>query len=279
MTLPLNDPSLLRSDAFIAGKWSRADNGALFDVYNPADGSLISTVPDLTESETNRAIEAAYSAFQVWRGETADHRALVLERWYDLIMSAEDDLAAILCAEQGKPLSEARGEVAYGASFIKWFAEEARRVYGDVIPAPTADKRLMVLKQPVGVVGAITPWNFPMAMITRKAAPALAAGCSIIIKPAEETPLSALALAVLAERAGLPNGVLSVVPCSRQNAPEIGKELTQNPKVRKLSFTGSTEVGKFIGRTKRGERSKDKPRARRQRAFYRVPRCRLRRRR
>lgn len=246
MTLTLNDPSLLRSDAFIAGEWLGADNGARFQVHNPADGSLISYVPNLTEIETNRAIEAAYSAFRVWRSETAENRARILEQWHDLIMSAEDDLAAILCAEQGKPLTEAQGEVAYGASFIKWFAEEAKRAYGDMIPAPSADKRLMVLKQPVGVVGAITPWNFPVAMITRKAAPALAAGCSIITKPAEESPLSALALAVLAERAGVPKGVLSVVPCTRQNAPEIGKALTQNPKVRKLSFTGSTEVGKLL---------------------------------
>lgn len=246
MTLTLNDSSLLRSDAFIAGEWSCADSGARFEVCNPADGALIATVPDLTKAETARAVEAASVAFATWREETADHRAEVLQRWYDMIMSAEEDLATILCAEQGKPLTEARGEIAYGASFIKWFAEEARRVYGDVIPGPSADKRLVVLKQPVGVVGAITPWNFPVAMITRKAAPALAAGCPIIIKPAEETPLSALALAVLADRAGVPKGVLSVVPCSRKNAPSIGDELTQNSKVRKLSFTGSTEVGKIL---------------------------------
>jgi succinate-semialdehyde dehydrogenase/glutarate-semialdehyde dehydrogenase len=203
----------------------------------------LAEIPDMGAAETRRAVEAAAAALPGWRKKTAKERAQVMRRWFDLVMANEGDLAAILTLEQGKPLAEARGEIAYGASFIEWFAEEAKRVYGDVIPAPQGDKRIVVLKQPVGVAAAITPWNFPNAMITRKVAPALAAGCTVVLKPAEQTPLSALALAELAERAGFPRGVFNVVT---GDAPSIGGELTSNPKVRKLSFTGSTEVGKLL---------------------------------
>ncbi|OCR23925.1 succinate-semialdehyde dehydrogenase [Pseudomonas syringae] len=239
----LRDPSLLVERAYVNGTWIEADDGATIAVTNPADGSVIAHVPALQAAETRRAIEAAESRFVTWREVPAAERARYLETWYALIMENQEDLALIMTAEQGKPLSESRGEIGYGASFVKWFAEEARRIYGDTIPAPTADRRIVVLKQPIGVVAAITPWNFPNAMITRKCAPALAAGCTVLVKPSEMTPLSALALAVLAERAGIPAGVFSVLTGMPAG---VGSEMTSNPAVRKLSFTGSTKVGKLL---------------------------------
>lgn len=240
----LSDPALLATDAYIAGEWLEADNGARFAVTNPARGDVIAQVPDLGRAETARAIAAAEIAQKEWAKRTGKDRAAVLRRWFDLMMAAQDDLAMILTAEQGKPLAEAKGEIAYGASFVEWFAEEAKRVYGETIPPTVPGTRLQVIKQPIGVVGAITPWNFPTAMITRKAAPALAAGCAFIVKPAEDTPLSALALGVLADRAGLPKGLLSILPASA--GAEIGAEMCENPTVRKITFTGSTEVGRIL---------------------------------
>jgi succinate-semialdehyde dehydrogenase/glutarate-semialdehyde dehydrogenase len=242
----LSDPSLLVDKAYIDGAWVAAPGGAVFDVTNPADGTLVGRVPDLGAAEARTAIEAAYAAWGPWKARTAKERAQILRRWYDLILANADDLALLMTAEQGKPLAEARGEVVYGANFVEWFAEEAKRVYGDTIPAHGTDKRIIVQKEPIGVVAAITPWNFPVAMITRKCAPALAVGCPVVVKPAEDTPLSALALAVLAERAGLPKGVFNVV--TTRHAAAVGGELTGNPLVRKLSFTGSTEVGKLLMR-------------------------------
>jgi succinate-semialdehyde dehydrogenase/glutarate-semialdehyde dehydrogenase len=242
--LRLDTPELLRSAAFVGGAWCGADLGATFDVRNPADGSVVGSVPDMGAAETRRAIEAANAAWPAWRKKTAKERANLLRAWFTLILKHQEDLARLMTAEQGKPLAEARGEVGYGASFVEWFAEEAKRAYGDVIPSHGPDKRIVVLKEPIGVVAAITPWNFPIAMITRKCAPALAAGCPVVIKPAEDTPLSALALAWLAEQAGFPAGVLNVVTTSR--AADVGGELTGNPIVRKVSFTGSTEVGKLL---------------------------------
>ncbi|HEX8595766.1 MAG TPA: NAD-dependent succinate-semialdehyde dehydrogenase [Pseudomonas sp.] len=239
----LRDPSLLVERAYVNGTWIEADDGATIAVTNPADGSVIAHVPALQAAETRRAIEAAESRFVSWRDVPAAERARYLEAWYGLIMDNQEDLALIMTAEQGKPLSESRGEIGYGASFVKWFAEEARRIYGDTIPAPTVDRRIVVLKQPIGVVAAITPWNFPNAMITRKCAPALAAGCTVLVKPSEMTPLSALALAVLAERAGIPAGVFNVLTGMPAG---VGGEMTSNPAVRKLSFTGSTRVGKLL---------------------------------
>ncbi|MGC8534712.1 MAG: NAD-dependent succinate-semialdehyde dehydrogenase [Rhizomicrobium sp.] len=240
----LSDPKLFKTDGFIDGTWCAADTQARFAVTNPATGEELAKVADFGTAETTRAVMAAHRAFASWRAHTAKERAGLLRRWFELIMAAQEDLARLMTAEQGKPLAEARGEVAYGAAFIEWFAEEAKRVYGDVIPAPKRDGRILVFKEPIGVVGAITPWNFPVAMITRKLAPALAAGCTAVIKPAEDTPLSALALAELAQRAGLPAGVFNVVP---SNQPvEVGKVLTGHPAVRKFSFTGSTEVGKLL---------------------------------
>src|ERR1700733_3636220 len=244
--LTLKDPSLLKSDAFIDGGWHSADKGARFAVTNPATGQTIAEVADMTDSETRRAVEAAARAFSAWRKKTAKERAGILRKWFELIMANQEDLAQLMTAEQGKPLAETRGEVAYGASFIEWFAEEGKRVYGDVIPTTQAGRRIFVFKEPIGVVAAITPWNFPNAMITRKCAPALAAGCTFVIKPAEDTPLSALALAELATRAGIPAGVFNVVTSSQ--AAKVGGELTQNPLVRKFSFTGSTEIGKLLMR-------------------------------
>jgi succinate-semialdehyde dehydrogenase/glutarate-semialdehyde dehydrogenase len=244
--LNLADSELLKSEAFIDGAWTGAKSDARFDVLNPANGEVIARVADAGEGEARCAIEAAARAFPAWRKKTAKERAVILRKWFDLIMANQEDLAQIMTAEQGKPLSETRGEVAYGASFIEWFAEEGKRIYGDVIPTPQQGRRILVLKEPVGVVAAITPWNFPNAMITRKCAPALAAGCTFVIKPAEDTPLSALALAELARRAGIPAGVFNVVP-SNQPA-KVGGELTQNPLVRKFSFTGSTEIGKLLMR-------------------------------
>lgn len=246
MILNLNYPALLKQNsALLAGLWVTADSGESFAVHNPATGEEIARVPRMGRVETGRAIAAAAVAQKQWRTLTAKDRSARLKTWFALIMQHQEDLARILTAEQGKPLAEARGEIAYGASFIEWFAEEAKRVYGEVIPAPLGDRRLLVLKQPIGVTAAITPWNFPTAMITRKAAPALAAGCSMIVKPAEQTPLSALALAVLAEEAGIPSGVFQVIT---GDAREIGAAICESPVVTKLSFTGSTEVGRILMR-------------------------------
>ncbi|HBM82878.1 MAG TPA: succinate-semialdehyde dehydrogenase (NADP(+)) [Halieaceae bacterium] len=243
MNLSLSDPTLLQTQAYIGGTWVDADDGATFPVSNPANGELLVRVAKVGATETRRAIEAASLAMEGWKAQPAKHRAGVLRKWFDLMLENQEDLATIMTAEQGKILAESRGEVAYGASFIEWFGEEAKRIDGDVIPGPSADRRIVCIKQPVGVVAAITPWNFPNAMIARKAAPALAAGCSIVIKPASETPLSAFAMAVLAERAGVPAGVLNIVAGS---SSAIGGELTSNPTVRKLTFTGSTPVGKML---------------------------------
>ena len=241
--LNLNDPSLFREQIYVAGEWTGADSRKALEVHNPATGAVLGTVPSAGAAETRRAIEAANAAWPAWRAKTAKERAAILRRWHDLMMANQEDLAKIMTAEQGKPLAESRGEIAYAASFIEWFAEEGKRIYGDTIPQHQADKRIVVLKEPIGVCVAITPWNFPAAMITRKAGPALAAGCPIVVKPASATPFSALAMALIAERAGLPKGVLSVVTGS---SSEIGGEMTGNPLVRKLSFTGSTEIGKVL---------------------------------
>jgi len=246
MSITLNDSTLLRGQSYIGGDWVGADDGALFAVTNPATGEVIAKVADVGAAETRRAIAAAEAAFGPWKARTGKDRAAILRKWFELIMAAQDDLARLMTLEQGKPLAEAKGEVAYGASFVEWFAEEAKRIYGDTIPSHGADKRIVVIKQPIGVVAAITPWNFPIAMITRKVAPALAVGCPVVVKPSEDTPLSALALAVLAERAGLPAGVFNVVTSTK--APEVGLELTTSDIVRKVSFTGSTEVGKILMR-------------------------------
>jgi len=243
-TLNLKNSALLREQAYIDGAWVSAADGGTFAVTNPADGSLVAEVPQLGVPETKTAIEAANAAWPAWRSKTAKERAAILRRWYDLMVANKDDLAAIMTAEQGKPLAESAGEVMYGASFIEWFAEEAKRVYGDVIPTHLPDRRILTIKQSVGVVAAVTPWNFPNAMITRKAGPAMAAGCPVVIKPASETPLSALALAALAEEAGVPAGVFNVITTTDSRA--VGKELTESPLVRKFSFTGSTEVGKAL---------------------------------
>ncbi|AYC33874.1 NAD-dependent succinate-semialdehyde dehydrogenase [Pseudomonas cavernae] len=239
----LKDPQLLRQQAYIAGTWCDADNGRTVDVTDPASGELLARVPLMGGAEAARAIEAADAALPAWRARTAKERAQILRRWYELMLEHENDLALLMTREQGKPLHEAVGEIRYAASFIEWFAEEGKRLYGDVIPSPAADKRLLVIKQGIGVCAAITPWNFPAAMITRKVAPALAAGCSIVVKPANETPLSALALAELAQRAGVPAGVLNIVT---GDAVAIGAQLTGHPQVRKLSFTGSTPVGRLL---------------------------------
>ena len=240
----LKDPSLLATQGYLAGEWVNGEDGATFDVTNPARGDVIAKVADLSRAQTARAIAAAEVAQKAWAAKTAKERANILRRWYDLMMENADDLGTILTAEQGKPLAEAKGEIGYGASFIEFFAEEAKRIYGETIPGHQPDKRIMVLKQPIGVAASITPWNFPNAMITRKAAPALAAGCSFVARPAAETPLSALVMGVLAERAGIPKGVLSIIPSSRSS--EIGKEFCENPAVRKLTFTGSTDVGRIL---------------------------------
>lgn len=244
MKIPLHDPSLLVTHAYVGGEWIENDSNATFPVINPATGEVIANVASLGKTETERAIQSANVAMQEWQARPAKERSVILRQWYDLVTSNLDDLAMILTAEQGKPLSESRAEITYGASFIEWFSEEAKRVYGDVIPSTHQDRRMVVIKQPIGVAAAVTPWNFPNAMITRKAAPALAVGCGMVIKPAAETPLSALALAKLAERAGVPPGLLNVVV--GKSASEIGGELTSNPIVRKLSFTGSTPVGKLL---------------------------------
>ncbi|WP_038736525.1 NAD-dependent succinate-semialdehyde dehydrogenase [Burkholderia pseudomallei] len=239
----LKDPSLLRHQAYIGGEWQAADSDATFEVFDPATGESLGTVPKMGAAETARAIEAAQAAWAGWRMKTAKERAAILRRWFDLVIANSDDLALILTTEQGKPLAEAKGEIAYAASFIEWFAEEGKRVAGDTLPTPDANKRIVVVKEPIDVCAAITPWNFPAAMIARKVGPALAAGCPIVVKPAESTPFSALAMAFLAERAGVPKGVLSVVI---GDPKAIGTEITSNPIVRKLSFTGSTAVGRLL---------------------------------
>jgi succinate-semialdehyde dehydrogenase/glutarate-semialdehyde dehydrogenase len=241
--LELKDPSLLRFQCYVDGQWCDADSKATIPVVNPANGAMLGTIPRMGTDETRRAIEAANAAWPAWRKKTGKERAAVLRKWFELMMANQDDLARIMTAEQGKPIPEASGEIAYAASFLEWFAEEGKRIYGDVMPHPQGDKRIVVLKQPVGVCAAITPWNFPAAMITRKAGPALAAGCVMVLKPATQTPYSALALAVLAERAGVPKGVFSVVTGS---SAQIGAEMTGSPLVRKLTFTGSTEVGRTL---------------------------------
>jgi succinate-semialdehyde dehydrogenase/glutarate-semialdehyde dehydrogenase len=244
--LKLDNNALLRDLAYIDGEWRGAASGARFTVKNPATGEVIAEIADLSEEDVRQAIEAAHRAFPLWRAKTAKERAGLMRRWYELMMAAQEDLAQLMTAEQGKPFAESKGEIAYGASFIEWFAEEGKRIYGDVIPTNAPGRRIIVVKEPVGVVGAITPWNFPNAMITRKVAPALAAGCPAVVKPAQLTPLSALAIAELAHRAGIPKGVFNVVPSTK--SVRIGKELTENPLVRKFSFTGSTEVGKQLMR-------------------------------
>lgn len=246
LKLRLKDSSLLLDKAYVAGEWAGADGGGTFEVTNPSTGLAICSVPDMGVAETRRAIDAAYAAQKDWAAKTGKERAAVLRRWNDLMLENADDLGAILTAEMGKPYTEARGEILYGASFIEWFSEEAKRVYGDVIPGHQPDKRIVVIKQPVGVVASITPWNFPNAMIARKVGPALAVGCSFVAKPAKQTPLSALAMALLAERAGLPKGLFSVITSSSSST--IGKEFCDNDKVSKLTFTGSTEVGRILMR-------------------------------
>ncbi|HEU5442272.1 MAG TPA: aldehyde dehydrogenase family protein, partial [Steroidobacteraceae bacterium] len=236
--MKIKDPALLRTQAYVGGHWCAAESGGEIPVSNPASGERIGTVPNLRGAEARAAVEAAHAAFPAWAARSAHERSRVLRRWHELMIEHQEDLATLMTAEQGKPLAEARAEVRYSAAFIEWFAEEAKRVYGDIIPSHQADKRLMVLRQPVGVAAAITPWNFPSAMITRKAGPALAAGCTFVVKPASQTPYSALALAVLAERAGIPSGVFNVITSNRSR--EIGLELTAHPLVRKISFTGST---------------------------------------
>ncbi|CAB5680938.1 Succinate-semialdehyde dehydrogenase [NADP(+)] GabD [Delftia tsuruhatensis] len=243
MPLALRDPSLLKNLCLIDGQWLAADDGSRIDVHNPATGEAVGHVPRMGEAETQRAIAAAERAFARWKQQTAEARARLLQRWFELMMENQEDLALIMTSEQGKPLAESRGEIAYAASYVQWFAEEARRIYGSTVPAPWADKRIIVTKEPVGVCAAITPWNFPAAMITRKVAPALAAGCTIIVKPAQQTPLSALAMAELAQRAGIPEGVFSVITGSSR---AIGGVLTASMAVRKLTFTGSTEVGRVL---------------------------------
>jgi succinate-semialdehyde dehydrogenase/glutarate-semialdehyde dehydrogenase len=240
----LKDPTLLSAKALVAGEWLDADDGSTFAVTNPARGDVICSVPNMSRVETARAIAAAAVAQKEWAARTGKERAQIMRKWFDLMMANQDDLARILTAEMGKPFAEAKGEIAYGASYIEWFGEEAKRVYGETIPGHMRDKRLTVIKQPVGVVASVTPWNFPNAMIARKAAPAIAAGCAFVARPAAETPLSALAMAVLADRAGLPKGILSVITSKR--ASDIGKEFCENPTVRKLTFTGSTEVGRIL---------------------------------
>lgn len=240
----LNDASLLRKQAYVNGAW--IGGAGSFDVVNPADGVTIASVPNLGAAETRSAIEAARVAFPAWAAKTGKERANIMRKWFDLMIAHADDLAALMTAEQGKPLAEAKGEVAYGASFIEWFAEEAKRVNGDVLSSTWSDKRMVVLKQPIGVCASITPWNFPIAMITRKVAPAVAAGCTIVIKPAEQTPLSALALAELAHRAGLPAGVINIITADAERSIEVGKVLCDSPVVRHLSFTGSTPVGRIL---------------------------------
>src|SRR5579875_865999 len=270
--MKLNDEKLFRQQAYIDGEWVDAIGGATLVVEDPASGERLGTVPKMGAEETRRAIAAAARAWPSWRARTAKERAQILRRWYELMMANQEDLARLMTAEQGKPLAEARGEIAYAAAFIEWFAEEGKRVYGDTIPAHGPDKRIVVLKEPVGVTAAITPWNFPAAMITRKAGPALAAGCTMVLKPASQTPYSALALCELAERAGVPRGVFS---CVTGTAKEIGGEMTANPIVRKLTFTGYRDRQIADGAMRR-HGQEDLARARRQCAVHRVRRRRSR---
>src|SRR3954464_2855565 len=239
----LTDPKLFRQASYLDGSWVPSGPNGVIDVDDPATGEILGTVPRLGRVETRAAIEAAARAFPAWRGKTAKERAIVMRRWFELMIAHQEDLAQLMTAEQGKPIAESRGEVAYAASFLEWFGEEAKRVYGDTIPGHQPDKRIIVIKQPIGVVACITPWNFPLAMITRKAGPAIASGCTVVVKPASQTPFSALALAELGQRAGIPAGVFNVVTGT---AADIGGEWTANPVVRKLSFTGSTAVGKLL---------------------------------
>ncbi len=239
----LSRKDLFKQQAFIDGQWLDADSGETLEVINPATGEVLGTVPKMGQAETRRAIEAAEQAQKLWRSKSAKERAIILRKWFDLVMLHQDDLARIMTLEQGKPLAEAKGEIAYGAAYLEWYGEEGKRAYGDVIPGPASDRRIVVTKEPVGVCAAITPWNFPSSMITRKVGAALAAGCSMVVKPAAQTPYSAFALCVLAEEAGVPAGLVSVVTGS---ASEIGKEMTSNPIVRKFSFTGSTEIGRLL---------------------------------
>ena len=245
-SIGMKDATLFRQQVYINGKWSDADGGETTEITNPANGEVLGTVPNCGAAEAKRAIEAADAAWPAWRSKTAKERAVIMRRWYELMMENQEDLARLMTAEQGKPLTESRGEISYAASFIEWFGEEGKRLYGDTIPTYAADKRIVVIKQPIGVTVAITPWNFPAAMITRKAAPALAAGCPMVIKPAPDTPFSAFALCELAERAGVPAGILSTIT---GDAIGIGSEFTGNPIVRKLTFTGSTGVGKLSNET------------------------------
>ncbi|KAK7499588.1 hypothetical protein BaRGS_00009240 [Batillaria attramentaria] len=238
--------SLLFEKAFVDGKWVTAKSGKTFEVCNPSTGDVLGTVPDMDATDTRQAIEVAFKAFQQWRETTAKERCVILRRWSDLCVENKGELARLLVTEMGKPLQDAQGEVGYGTGFMEWFGEEARRAYGDIVPSPFKNKRILIMKQPIGVCGMITPWNFPNAMITRKACAAIAAGCTVVLKPAEDTPYSALALCKLAEQAGLPPGVLNVVTSSRSNAAAVGKELCENPIVKKISFTGSTNVGKIL---------------------------------
>jgi succinate-semialdehyde dehydrogenase/glutarate-semialdehyde dehydrogenase len=246
MTLHLKDMTLLKNKGLIGGQWVDAESGKRFAVTDPASGATVVEVADMGRAETKRAIDAAAAALPGWRGKTAKERSAILRRWNDLLIAHADDLAMLMTTEQGKPLAEARGEVLYGASFVEWYAEEGKRAYGDWIPTVSNDRRLLTIKQPIGVCAAITPWNFPLAMITRKVAPGLAVGCSFVIKPAEATPLTALAAVFLAEQAGMPAGVLNVVVGGGDKSPEIGLEMCTNPTVRKVSFTGSTEVGRIL---------------------------------
>src|SRR6204780_2754536 len=243
MSINLKDPALLRERCFIDGAWCAADNGATLAVANPATSKKLGSIPNMSAAEKRSAIAAAAAALPAWRARTAKERAVIMRRWFDLMTENQGDLATLMTAEQGKPLAESKTEILYAASFLEWFGEEAKRLYGDIIPGHQSDKRIMVLRQPVGVVAAITPWNFPSAMITRKAGPALAAGCTMVCKPATQTPYSALALAELSQRAGIPKGVFNVITGS---AAAIGGEMTSNPVVRKLTFTGSTEIGKKL---------------------------------
>lgn len=246
MTTSSSSVRFLHEKAYVNGQWVDAGSGKKFDVFNPSNGDKIGTVPDMNAADTEKAIQCAQTAFESWRETTAKERSIILRKWSELCSSNKDELAKLLTLENGKPLAEAAGEVTYGTTFIDWFAEESRRVYGDIIPSPVKSRKILVMKQPIGVAGMITPWNFPNAMITRKACAALAAGCTVVLKPAEDTPYSALALCELAEKAGLPPGVLNVVTCSRNNAGEVGKMLCENPTVKKISFTGSTVVGKIL---------------------------------
>ena len=272
--MKLTDSLLLREQCFIDGRWVPADSGGTLPVHNPATAETLGVIPNMGAAETRRAIAAAAKALPPWAARTAKDRAIVLRRWYELMLQHQDDLAILMTAEQGKPLAESKGEIAYAASFVEWFAEEGKRLYGDIIPGHQSDKRIMVLRQPIGVVAAITPWNFPSAMITRKAGPALAAGCSLVLKPATQTPFSALALAELGARAGIPPGVFNVVTGS---AAAIGGEMTANPTVRKVTFTGSTEIGKKLMVQCAGTLKKLSLELGRQCAFHRVRRCRPRR--